>query len=212
MIDSKEFKKRLTDFDLLAKTSNFYKKVYEKHENVNQMYDSIYPYSFHLEMVKNIVLQNMYSFWYDNNKKDYDGYSCDMYIVVLLMSAVEHDLIEDTRMTYNDVLKFNKEMLDNTDYDGYATIITETVYALTDEKGRNRKERHNEEYWSTLKEDRFAPFVKICDRYANMFYSKYLSTNSSSMLDKYIKEINEMERNLSGCIGINFMFNKLKNF
>jgi ATP phosphoribosyltransferase regulatory subunit HisZ len=67
---------------------------------------------------------------------DYDLYK------MLYFAALFHDSIEDARLTYNDVLSIAKEYMT----EGYAKASTEIVYALTNEKGRNRKERANEKY------------------------------------------------------------------
>lgn len=67
-----------------------------------------------------------------------------------------------------------------------AYIAAEIVYALTNEKGRNRSERANDKYYSDIRETPFAPFVKMCDRFANMSYS---SMKNSRMIDVYKKEL-----------------------
>lgn len=64
-------------------------------------------------------------------------------ILPLIFGAYFHDSIEDARLTYNDVKAIaNKYMTSEQSH--YATEI---VYALTNEKGRNRAERANEKYY-----------------------------------------------------------------
>ena len=76
-------------------------------------------------------------------------------------------------MTYNDI----REALGGP--------IAEITYALTNEKGRNRKERANEKYYEGIRNTPYATFVKLCDRLANVTYSKQ---QGSSMLDAYRKD------------------------
>lgn len=59
------------------------------------------------------------------------------------------------------------------------------MYAVTNEKGRTRVERANENYYKGIRETEGATFVKLCDRIANVQYSKM---TKSSMFDKYKKE------------------------
>jgi hypothetical protein len=42
---------------------------------------------------------------------------------------------------------------------------------LTNDKGRTRQERAGEHYYQGIRETPYAPFVKLCDRTANMTYS-----------------------------------------
>ena len=65
-------------------------------------------------------------------------------------------------------------------------MATEIVYALTNEKGRNRAERANDKYYAGIRTTPFASFVKFCDRYANM---KYAFTHKTSMAKKYAQEL-----------------------
>lgn len=94
-----------------------------------------------------------------------------------------HDVIEDTRQTYNDVAKAT------------SVEVAEIVYALTNEKGKTRKERANEKYYAGLREVPYAAFIKVCDRIANVEYSK---ETSSSMFDKYKTENKDFKRQLYG--------------
>ena len=91
----------------------------------------------------------------------------------ILAACWTHDVIEDCRQTYNDVLKATS--LD----------VADITYALTNEKGKNRKERANDKYYSGIRTTPNARFVKICDRLANVEYSYQ---TGSSFLDTYRKE------------------------
>ena len=50
-------------------------------------------------------------------------------------------------------------------------MATEIVYALTNDKGRTRAERAGERYYQGIRQTPYAPFVKLCDRLANITYS-----------------------------------------
>lgn len=89
------------------------------------------------------------------------------------LACYGHDLIEDARCSYNDVSKVLGE---------YAADI---IYACTNEKGKNRAERANDKYYSCIVNTEGAIFVKMCDRIANVQYSKM---TNSRMFDLYKKE------------------------
>lgn len=134
------------------------------HRNTNHLYDGK-PYETHLNMVFNEALN------FIGLIKEVDGF--DSNINNFLAAAWVHDVIEDCRETYNDVLKAtNKEVAD-------------LAYALTNEKGKNRKERASDKYYEDMKNVPHAVLLKICDRIANVKYS--ISTNSR-MLKVYIDE------------------------
>ena len=84
-----------------------------------------------------------------------------------------HDTIEDCRLTYNDVKQVAGETVAN------------IVYAVTNEKGKNRKERANEAYYDGIRKTMWAKYVKLCDRLANVQYSY---DNMSRMYGVYQKE------------------------
>ena len=138
----------------------------DKHNETNHMYDAYLPYEFHLRMVAKVA-EKYIELIPDSN----DGETALRDTV--LLAAYGHDLIEDTRVSYNDV----KENLGL----GPADII----YACTNEKGKNRKERANEKYYEGIRNTRGAVFVKLCDRIANVQYSKM---TGSRMFDMYKKE------------------------
>ena len=133
----------------------------EAHASVNQTYDGK-PYSVHLCMVYTQAMQ----FIEHIPKKDRND---------VLNAVWLHDTIEDCRLTYNDIVKISN------------VEVAEMVYALSNEKGRNRKERANGKYYKGIRETEFATFIKLCDRLANVIYSR---ETKSRMFDVY-KEENE---------------------
>ena len=140
------------------------------HNEVNQKYDDK-PYLVHLSSVAHYA--EVYGHNVCENKND---------ILPLIFGAYFHDSIEDARLTYNDVTAIARKYMTNQQ----AYLAVEIVYALTNEKGRNRAERANDKYYSGIRETPFAPFVKMCDRFANMSYS---AMNKSRMIDVYKKEL-----------------------
>ena len=88
-------------------------------------------------------------------------------VLPLFFAGFFHDSIEDARLTYNDVLHQARALLT----EEQALMATEIVYALTNDKGRTRAERAGEKYYKGIRETPYAPFVKLCDRLANVAYS-----------------------------------------
>jgi hypothetical protein len=130
------------------------------HNKVNQKYGKDKPYSVHLEMIYETALDNLHLI---------PIYMRDD----VLAACFTHDLLENTFETYNNILN-------NTNI-----IIAELTYALTNEKGRNRKEKANSKYYKGIRKTKYATFIKLCDRIANVEYSK---NNKSSMFKKYKEE------------------------
>jgi (p)ppGpp synthase/HD superfamily hydrolase len=139
----------------------------EAHHNSNHLYDGK-PYCVHLAMVVQYAI--FYSDCIPSDALD-----------TVINACWLHDTIEDCRMTYNDILQVaGKE-------------VAEIVYAVTNEKGRNRKERASAKYYEGIRNTLWAKYVKLCDRLANVKYS--FDTNSK-MLSVYRKEHAEFIRNL----------------
>jgi (p)ppGpp synthase/HD superfamily hydrolase len=161
--------------------------IINQHKNTNHFYDGELPYSFHLKMVvnvfddfKHLLPENLY-IETDDRAPDWDVTQH-----VIRLACWGHDLIEDTRVSYNDV----KNQLDG--YSGYS-YIADIIYAVTNEKGKNRKERANEKYYEGIRSTSGAVFVKLCDRIANVQYSKMMK---SRMFEVYGKEQFEFQRML----------------
>lgn len=100
---------------------------------------------------------------------------------VVICACYCHDLIEDCRVSYNDLKIKTSEK------------IADIVYDVTSEKGKNRNERNNEKFYNQLKLNDLAIFVKLCDRIANIMYSK---STKSSMFKKYKQEYDNFKSKL----------------
>lgn len=142
------------------------------HDSVNQTYDNVHPYGFHLDMVADSVFK--YGHLVCTDEKD---------VLPLFFGAYFHDSIEDARMTYNDVNKEAHRWMG----DHQAYTATEIVYALTNDKGRNRAERAGEKYYQGIRETAYAPFVKLADRLANITYSCTHTNKDNGHMKKIYK-------------------------
>lgn len=131
------------------------------HEKCGKTYgDMKLPYAFHLNMVVRFVD------YFRPLLKTNDEY------FIAASAAWLHDTIEDCGLNYNDIASdFNKE-------------IADIVYDVSNELGKNRKERHAKTL-PKIKANRLAIFVKVCDRLANTVHSKF---SDGSMYGKYVAE------------------------
>jgi (p)ppGpp synthase/HD superfamily hydrolase len=135
--------------------------VIQQHRNTNHFYDEYLPYEFHLRM----VVQAFQDWKHLLSEKL--QYECHF-------GAWGHDLIEDTRTSYNDVAKV------------LGAEVAEIVRAVTNYgRGRNRAERMPDFVYEDIRNTPGAVFVKLCDRIANVQYSKM---SRSSMFNKYKEE------------------------
>lgn len=149
--------------------------AHEVHAAVNQHYDKVLPYSVHLDAVADMVMRYGWEVCADTAD-----------ILPIIFGAYMHDSIEDARLTYNDVTSVARMMMD----EGQAYMAAEIVYALTNEKGRNRSERANERYYEGIRTTPYAPICKMADRLANVSYSAgNISHKQSSMKDVYAREM-----------------------
>lgn len=142
---------------------NYIEWCIEQHRKTNHSYDTYLPYEFHLRMVYQVYVDfaNLLP-----TNSDFAAYEA---------ACFGHDLIEDTRVSYNDVCKELGEFAAN------------IIYAVTNEKGKNRSQRANGLYYKGIRDTEGAVFVKLCDRIANVQYSKM---TKSRMFEMYKKENN----------------------
>lgn len=151
--------------------------IFEQHRATNHFYDTYLPYEFHLNMVAQVA-------------KDFEHIVSPTAAEIVILAAYGHDLIEDTRVSYNDVV----EVLGDE--------VADIIYAVSNEKGKTRKERANEKYYAGIRATPYAVFVKLCDRIANVQYSKMTKSRMFEMYkkenDHFIKELGwDSEKNAS---------------
>ena len=76
----------------------------------------------------------------------------------IIIACILHDTLEDTELSYNDIKK------------AFGEEVAEIVYCVTDELGRDRKERKAKTY-PKIRANWKATVVKIVDRIANIQHS-----------------------------------------
>lgn len=164
--------------DILAEHEETIEQIRQKahylHQNVNQTYGDGLPYGYHLDMVAAYAAE--YGHHVCSNADD---------VVPLFFGAFYHDSIEDARQSYNDVKRQALQHMT----DEQALIATEIVYALTNDKGRTRAERAGEKYYAGIRNTPFAPFVKLCDRMANVAFS----CSDTDHFNHHMKEVYRKE-------------------
>jgi (p)ppGpp synthase/HD superfamily hydrolase len=153
------------------------------------MYDKYIPYEFHLRMVVNVY--ERFKYLLSNHHGIIDN-QANVYL-----ACWAHDTIEDTRVSYNDV----KENLNES--------VADIVYAVTNEKGKNRKERANDKYYEGIRNTPGAVFVKLCDRIANLQYSKM---TGSRMFEMYKKENTHFTHSLGFVEGVEHQLAPMYNY
>lgn len=138
------------------------------HRQTNHFYDNYIPYEFHLNMT-----WAMGKRWIQLiPEEDHD---------LVEIACYAHDIIEDTRQTYNDVK------------DALGRRVANISYALAHEKGKNRIQRADDRYYNGIVNTEYAVFVKLCDRMANVTYS---SLFGGRMYSVYMDEMNSFVRHL----------------
>jgi (p)ppGpp synthase/HD superfamily hydrolase len=125
-----------------------------KHAHGNQTYDGLFPYIKHIYDVIDVL-------------KRFDIYSNKM-----LIAAALHDSIEDDGVSYNDIKKH------------FGIEVAEMVYCVTDEVGRNRKEKKEKTLPKTASNPD-AIIIKLADRIANIEHG--------GKVDMYAKEYQEFK-------------------
>lgn len=90
----------------------------------------------------------------------------------IVIGSYLHDSQEDGDLSYNDIKK------------AFGLEVAEIVFCVTDELGRNRKERKQKTY-PKIRANWRATVVKICDRIANVKHSQQYTPR---LYDMYVKE------------------------
>lgn len=158
--------------------NHYSNRCIEAHANVNHFYDGDLPYRIHLEMTNQVFQEFKHllddEVDYFTGKKEYDR---GVDNTVTLREACDkaswgHDLIEDARLTYNDV----KDML--------GQEAADIIFAVTNEKGKTRKERANPKYYAGIVATKGAVYTKLCDRIANVRFGKMMKSRQFYMYKK----------------------------
>jgi guanosine-3',5'-bis(diphosphate) 3'-pyrophosphohydrolase len=123
----------------------------------NQDYDGIFPYEKHLEDVIDVLKR-----FHVTDPK----YLCAAYL---------HDVLEDGAVSYTKIKRY------------FGEDVAEMVYCVTDEMGRNRKEKKKKTLPKTG-ENPDAVIIKLADRIANI--------EMGGKIDMYAKEYDEFRSHL----------------
>jgi (p)ppGpp synthase/HD superfamily hydrolase len=126
--------------------------------HAGQTYNDEVPYEVHLDNV--FAVANRFGF-------TDDIFSCACYL---------HDVIEDTKTSFSDVKT------------RFGTEVAELVYAVTNELGRNRHERHEKTLPKVKAAGSRALALKLCDRIANVEYGLSDGTGKAGMYANEFKE------------------------
>jgi len=150
---------------MIEKTKKY---AFDCHQSINQLYDEK-PYSFHLEMV--VEIANNFIFYIPEKDRD-----------VVISGCYIHDCIEDTGVDWYDVMIHTNVKIAN------------LSCALATKLTGNRKERFSNEYYKGIREEKYATFVKLCDRIANVEYS--VKSDNQNLFKMYKKEYNHFKEML----------------
>jgi hypothetical protein len=174
--------------NILTNPQKFIDFCYNEHDvTCNQKYNKTLPYSFHLKAVE--AQAKRYLHLFDNHPNSYTKSH-------IFMACAGHDTLEDCHtLTYNDILSMTSD------------LVADIIYACTELRGHNRGERHGIEYFETLKHNKLAIFVKLCDIMANVTMS--MLTNSK-MYKTYQNEFAHLKSELY-CDEYKIMFDDLEN-
>jgi len=173
----------MTIQEIFDKSFDEFKSFCDERHNiyVNQFYDKGLTYSFHTDVV---LLQGLKFLHLIPDL-------VDKFIVKCGLKG--HDLMEDGRMTFNDIKTviigiLIKNGLDNhikyEEVEKIGISVAEIVYQCTDYRGRNRHERKPIEYYNELVQNKLAVFVKICDIIGNTKYGFLTNSDKASMYKK----------------------------
>ena len=154
------------------------------HAAVNQTYDGYLPYAFHLRLTASYALRFLPLLQLDEPQGE-----------TVLAAAYFHDTLEDARLSYNDLTALLTRLKDEHGLRLDVRAAAEAVYALTNDKGRTRAERAGDAYYKGIRETPFAPFLKMCDRLANLRYST-LWTPRQRMAQVYAEEMPHFLKNI----------------
>lgn len=149
----------------------FYDWSIGRHKETNHFYDTNLPYSYHIDLV--IKTANQFRHLIPSK----------IGLNVISCMCAGHDLIEDARVSYNDIVQYYTKISKSEDT---AIKVAEAIRAVTNYgRGRDRDERMPDYIYKEIADTPGATFIKLCDRIANC---KHGLISGSSMKKKYLKE------------------------
>jgi hypothetical protein len=155
-----------------------------QHANTNHMYDgkigdpTALPYSYHLQLVNDVL----HRFKWLIDKLHAEGL-CPRFEIIET-AAWGHDLIEDARASYNDIVKVCTNWFGFSKEDAIA--IAEIIRAVTNNgRGRDRKEKMPDYIYKEIYDTPGADICKLGDRGGNILHGLL---KGSSQKDMYKKE------------------------
>lgn len=158
----------------LKSAESFKLWCFNAHAETNHHYDDELPYSFHLKAVEREVISYMHVINPEENLPK---------AIALLCAAYGHDVLEDTRNSYNDIKEALLKSFIRLDI---VTEALEMIRAVTNiGRGRNRAERMPDSIYEEIRSTYDADYLKLCDRLANVRYSIF---TRSGMTNMYAKE------------------------
>lgn len=169
---------------------NFTEWAYKQHRKTKHTYkidDAKIDYVLHLQTVGDVA-RKFGDIWGELYP--------DMPSRVMLWACAGHDLIEDTRVSYNDVLKRLEKANTHKDLspsEKVPQMVADIIYACTNLRGKSRKQRAGRKYYKLIRKTPGAVFVKLCDRIANVVVG---CAFGGSMYEKYVEENNEFVKSL----------------
>ena len=153
--------------------------IHQHNVECNQKYAKSLPYSMHLLYV-------------DEQARKFNYLIPGDKLFIVRAACYGHDLIEDARITYNDIIEVARKKGFSPEA---AEELAEIIFLCTEMRGRNRAERKNDVFYHQLVANELAVFVKLCDIIANI---KYSIVENSSMYDKYLTEWAKVREALKG--------------
>lgn len=96
----------------------------------------------------------------------------------IVVACALHDVLEDSDLSFNDIKRH------------FGQMVADIVYNVTDEMGKNRKERKERTY-SKIASSWRSCAVKICDRIANVRHS---ALHNRKMFNLYKDEEEDFKR------------------
>jgi len=138
------------------------------HKEAGKSYSG-YDYKLHIDGVLNVARKYIHLL----PEKDH---------LQVYLAICYHDVIEDCGQSYNTVK------------DEVGEEAADIVYNVTNELGRNRREKVSKTF-PKIKACIKSTFVKLCDRIGNVRFSYYIG-DSTGMFKRYIKENPEFYKEL----------------